>query len=200
MSKIKICGLKRLEDIRYVNRYLPDYAGFVFAKSKRQIDIKTAATLRENMDNRIKSVGVFINESLGNIELLCKEKIIELVQLHGDEDSEYMQNLKDRTNCKIIKAVRVQQSLSLPESLQIADYLLFDSGAGSGKTFDWNLIRGYKDKPYFLAGGINADNICDAIKTLNPYCTDVSSGAETNGVKDEKKISKIISLVRGCKL
>ncbi|AKL98083.1 phosphoribosylanthranilate isomerase [Endomicrobium proavitum] len=201
MSKIKICGLKRTEDIKYVNKYLPDYAGFVFAPSKRQVSVCAAAELRENMDERIKSAGVFVNEDIKNIELLCKEKIINLVQLHGDEDDEYIKKLKDAVDNEIIKVVKINSQFSILNSQlpSNADYLLFDSGAGSGKTFDWDLIKDYK-KPYFLAGGINLDNVCDAVKTLSPYCIDVSSGVETGGVKDEKKISKIISLVRGCRL
>ena len=197
MTKIKICGLKREEDIKYANEVKPDYIGFVFAGAKRKIDFVTAAKLKKLLDKDIKSVGVFVNEGIGNIARLCDEGTIDLVQLHGDEDEAYICKLKERVKNKIIKAVKIQSSKL--EELKVqssnADFILFDSGSGSGKIFDWNLIKGY-DKPFFLAGGLNKDNLAKALKMLNPWCVDLSSGVETDGLKDFEKIKEVIKIVR----
>jgi phosphoribosylanthranilate isomerase len=194
VSKIKICGLKRKEDIEYVNLAKPDYAGFVFAGVKRKIDFKTAARLRSLLNKNIESVGVFVNEPIENISAFCKDKIIDIIQLHGDEDGQYIDALRRKVGNEIIKAVKIQQGI-MSEDISKADFILFDSDAGCGKTFDWNLIQGY-DKPFFLAGGLNKDNMEKALKTLNPYCVDLSSGVETDGVKDFGKISEIVKIVR----
>ncbi|MDR2191404.1 MAG: phosphoribosylanthranilate isomerase [Endomicrobium sp.] len=206
MVKVKICGLKRKEDIEYVNLTKPDYAGFVFAGVKRKIDFKTAEYLRSLLDDKIQAVGVFVDEPIENIAALCKADTIDLIQLHGGEDENYIDKLRQKTGAKIIKAVKVEltidggqlnsQTVNFKRLAQSkADFILFDSGAGSGKTFDWNLIKGY-DKPFFLAGGLNKDNIEKAVKTLNPYCVDLSGGVETNGLKDFDKISEIIKITR----
>jgi phosphoribosylanthranilate isomerase len=194
MPKIKICGLKRKEDIEYANQAKPDYAGFVFAGTKRKIDFKTAAHFRSLLDKNIKSVGVFINEPIANIASLCKEKTIDIVQLHGDEDENYIDALRQKIDAKIIKSVNFQFSIFNFQLPSNPDFLIFDSGAGSGKTFDWKLIP-KTDKPFFLAGGLNKDNIEEALK-LKPYCVDLSSGVETGGQKDFDKIIEIVNIVR----
>ncbi|MDR1695275.1 MAG: phosphoribosylanthranilate isomerase [Endomicrobium sp.] len=207
MSKIKICGLKREEDINYVNETKPDFAGFVFAGAKRKIDFKTAEKFKSLLSKDIKSAGVFANEKIENISALHKDKIIDLIQLHGEEGEGYIKELKDKTGAIIIKTVKFRAHFPPPlageglvkregDGLPVkADFLLFDSETGgSGKTFDWRLIKDYP-KPFFLAGGINADNISEALK-LNPYCIDLSSGVETGGAKDFDKIKKIIEIVR----
>ncbi|MCL2484749.1 MAG: phosphoribosylanthranilate isomerase [Endomicrobia bacterium] len=200
MSKIKICGLKREEDIKYVNETKPDFAGFVFAGVKRKIDFKAAEKFKALLNKDIKSVGVFVNEPIENIIDLYKSGIIDLVQLHGEEDAEYIKNLKDKIDIPIIKAIRLgchcEEAQCADEAIQGSfDYILFDSvGGGSGQSFDWNLIKDYK-KPFFLAGGISMGNISEALK-LNPYCIDLSSGVETDGVKDFDKIKKIVDIVR----
>ena len=214
MTKIKICGLKRIEDIQYVNETKPDYAGFVFAGTKRKISFEDAARLKSFLDKDIKAVGVFVNEKIDNIIKLCAENVVDFIQLHGDEDEPYIYRLKERMDKPVIKAVKIQSSkfkvtpqVSSPKvligdtsSLKLqssnADFILFDSGAGSGETFDWSLVKRY-DKPFFLAGGLNEDNIEKALKTLSPYCVDLSSGVETDGLKDFEKIKKIINIVRG---
>ncbi len=196
MSKVKICGLRRAEDIDAVNRALPDYIGFVFAPSRRRVDMATAAALKEKLDKRIAAVGVFVNEETDTIISIYRAGIIDAVQLHGDEDDAVIRRLKK--SCPVIKAVGVGDTLpALPAS---ADYLLFDTlsarRGGTGEVFDWKVLKDYKEKPYFLAGGLSEPNITDAMRLLNPFCVDVSSGAETDGVKDAEKIARIVRLVR----
>ncbi|MCA6071736.1 MAG: phosphoribosylanthranilate isomerase [Endomicrobium sp.] len=198
MSKIKICGLKRLEDINFVNVAKPDYVGFVFAGMKRKIDFNTAAKFKSLLDSNMQVVGVFVNEPLDNIVGLCEDKIIDLVQPHGDEDEFYISKLKEKVKQPIIKVVRVKEKICYINTK--ADFTLFDTRSnfeygGGGKVFDWNLIKGYK-KPFFIAGGLNKDNIEKALTELKPYCVDLSSGVETNGVKDLKKIKEVIEIIR----
>ena len=199
MNKVKICGLSRVEDIEIVNRVLPDFIGFVFASSRRRIDIATAAALKKKLDPRIEAVGVFVNEGIDTIAEMHRNKIIDLAQLHGDEDEAYIAKLKERCGCPVIKAVGVGSVLPpLPDG---ADYLLFDTlserRGGTGRTFDWNLLTNYTGLPYFLSGGLDVYNTAEAIKTLSPYCVDVSSGVESDGIKNEKKIGDFVRLVRG---
>ncbi|ROR31848.1 phosphoribosylanthranilate isomerase [Mobilisporobacter senegalensis] len=201
MAKIKICGLTRTKDIMAVNEASPDYIGFVFAKSKRQVNYDTAKELKSYLDPKIKSVGVFVNEDIDNIATLCNEKIIDLVQLHGDETKEYIERLKMKISCQIIKAVRVKESQDIFKIHQMpCDYILLDAYhedqyGGNGISFDWSLIS-IRNKPFFLAGGIHYGNIQKAIKETNPYCIDISSGVETDGLKDPEKIKEIVDLVR----
>jgi len=192
--KIKICGLRRKEDILYANKYLPDYIGFVFAKSKRQVSAAAARELKSMLDPRVKAVGVFVDEDMENVARTLEEKTIDIVQLHGREDQVYIDKLKKLFPAQIIKAVRVDEKFTMPSFR--ADYILFDSGSGgTGKTFDWEKIKGCK-RPFFLAGGLNAENIKQAA-ALKPFCLDISGGVETGGVKDEGKIRQIINIIRG---
>ncbi len=201
MTKIKICGLTRMQDIEYVNEALPDFIGFVFANSRRKVSIDTAVQLKNLLDCRIKAVGVFVNENLSTIKQLCQSGIIDYVQLHGDEDAEYLRTLSQQISKPIIKALRVKDLSSIIAAQQLScDFLLLDTFSdkeygGTGKTFDWKLA-GDVEKPFFLAGGINSCNAKAAIDSSKPYCLDVSSGVETNGVKDRNKIIDIVSLVR----
>jgi phosphoribosylanthranilate isomerase len=199
MVKIKICGIKRLEDIEMVNRYKPDYIGFVFADSKRKVSHELSRELKDNLDSNIISVGVFVDASPEEILMLYDEGIIEIAQLHGLESEEYMKDLKEKTDNKlqIIKAIEISHDTDLLKyDSSSADYLLLDSGKGSGKTFDWNLIRKDLRKDFFLAGGLNSSNILQAIDEVNPYAVDLSSALETNGFKDENKIKEIIEVIR----
>ncbi len=204
MTKIKICGLKRPEDIEYVNQYLPDYAGFVFAGSKRKVTDEQAEELSRKLDGRIIAVGVFVNEPAEHIVNLVKKGIIRVVQLHGDEDREYILKLRENLeeSVKIIKAVRVQNREQILEAEKLpCDYLLLDTWqkdayGGCGKQFDKPLILEDMSKPYFLAGGLAADNIRENIQICHPYAVDVSSAVETDGKKDEKKIQEFIERVR----
>ncbi|MGE4215282.1 MAG: phosphoribosylanthranilate isomerase, partial [Anaerotignaceae bacterium] len=199
-TKIKICGIHRPQDIDFVNEAKPDFIGFVFyEKSHRNITPSQAKNLKAILSNEIQSVGVFVDEDKEFIAKLANENTIDLIQLHGNEDSEYITELKELTNKPIIKAIQIQT----PEDLgkietsfnSDADYVMFDSGKGSGQMFNWS-IAGETDKPIFVAGGLNAENVVDAIEIFKPFAIDISSGVETNKVKDKEKIVEIVDLVR----
>jgi len=198
MSKVKICGLSRAEDIEAVNSALPDYIGFVFAESHRRVDERTAAMLRKGLDERIEVVGVFVNEDIKKVIGLYEDGIIDIVQLHGDEGVDYTSRLRESCGSRIIKTAKVGNILPCPPSN--SDFLLFDSMSadrtGTGRIFDWHLIEGFDRLPYFLAGGLSAANVQDAIGLLSPYAVDVSGGVETRGVKDASKIKEFVDLVR----
>jgi len=196
--KIKICGLSRDEDIAYVNKVKPDYIGFVFAKSKRQVSFKQAQKLKQNLDKDIQAVGVFVDEKIDVIEELVKAQIIDMVQLHGHEDQDDIDQLRTKIHCPLIKAIRIQSSQDLQHYENIDYYLLDGAQPGSGQVFDWQCIQNL-DKPFFLAGGISLDNIEEALK-MPCWGIDVSSGVETEGVKDQKKIEELVRRVRnGCR-
>lgn len=201
MTKIKICGLTRQEDIDIVNEVLPDYIGFVFAESRRRVSPEEAAALKMRLDERIRAVGVFVNADIADIEALCRNSVIDLVQLHGDEDSDYIAALMKKISCPVIKAVRVQSTQQVLDTAALpVDYLLLDTYkkdayGGTGTVFDYKLIPKL-DKPFFLAGGLNAGNIKEAM-AASPYCLDISSGVETDGVKDGAKIREIVGTIRG---
>lgn len=201
MTKIKICGLTRKEDIESVNRWLPDYIGFVFCESRRQVTPEQAGLLKAGLDSRIKAVGVFVNEPVISIVKLCNTGVIDVVQLHGDESEEYIRELKNQIDCPVIKAVRVKSAEQIWQAEKLScDLLLLDTYqkeqyGGSGKTFDYSMIP-FLQKRFFLAGGLENSNIAQAIEKCNPYGVDISSGLETDGLKDENKIRQIIQTVR----
>ncbi len=198
MVKIKICGLKRLEDIEMVNRYKPDYIGFVFADTKRKVSHELASELKANLDSDIISVGVFVDAPKDEILKQFNEGTIEIAQLHGSESEDYIIDLKESTNneLKIIKAIEMSEDTDLLSyDSSNADYLLLDSGKGSGKTFDWRLIRKDLKKDFFLAGGLNSENIAGAIEQFNPYAVDLSSSLEVDGFKNEDKIKEIMEII-----
>ena len=197
MTKIKICGLTRQCDIDAVNREKPEYIGFVFAKSRRQITATQAAALRKTLSPEITPVGVFVNETIENILSLVNNTVIDAIQLHGSEDEQYIQKLKKLTNKPVIKAIGVENKGDVQKrSNTSADYLLLDyKSGGTGQMFDWNLI-GETQLPYFLAGGLTTENVEEAITKTTPYAVDVSSGVETNGTKDSEKIKDFIKKVR----
>jgi phosphoribosylanthranilate isomerase len=198
MSKVKICGLGRIEDITAVNSALPDYIGLVFANSRRRIDETTAAVLKERLDARITAVGVFADQDIETIAGLYHRGVIDMAQLHGDEDDGYIARLKERSGCPVIKAVGIGGLL--PPLPLNADYLLFDTlsaqRGGTGIAFDWSVLKDFDGPPFFLAGGLTAQNVCAAVKALAPFCVDVSSGVETNGAKDADKIHEFARAAR----
>ena len=201
VTKIKICGIRTFKDIEYINEAQPDYIGFVFAKSKRRVDFNLAYILKTELNQHIQAIGVFVNEDIEFIAKLCDRNIIDIVQIHGDENEEYISALKKAVYKPIIKAVRVKERMDT--IYNDIDYTLFDTYnkaeyGGTGESFNWNMIKGYK-KPFFLAGGLNNSNVVDAIHSAHPYCVDISSGVETNGVKDRQKIIDIVNLVRSVK-
>ncbi len=198
MTAIKICGLTTQQDILSVNEALPDYIGFVFAPSKRQISLQKAVQLKQMLSPSIKAVGVFVNETQQNITSIVQKDIIDIVQLHGQETEQYIQTLKKSITVPIIKAISVKTKQDILQwQTTCADYLLLDNGiGGSGKTFDWSIIETIQiQKPYFIAGGLNIQNIITALQKC-PFALDVSSGVETNGQKDKQKILEITKCVK----
>ncbi|MDR2156809.1 MAG: phosphoribosylanthranilate isomerase [Clostridiales Family XIII bacterium] len=191
--KVKICGIRREADVSFVNACLPDYVGFVFAESARRVTAKEAARLKSLLDPRIQSVGVFVREAPENIVALCEAGIISSVQLHGDESEEEVAALKRRIPVPLIKAISLSRDAVRDT---VADFLLLDSArAGSGTLFNWDLI-GQIPRPFFLAGGLTPDNAAEAAGKVRPYALDVSSGVETGGVKDLRKIQDFLEAVR----
>ena len=197
MTKIKLCGLSREEDITVANMLKPDFVGFVFAKkSKRHVSRDKAAILKRNLDPEILSVGVFVDDAPEIVAGYLEDGLIDIVQLHGNEDNAYIETLRKYTAKPVIKAFRVREEKNLSEAeASSADYVLLDSGAGDGKTFDWSLIREF-NRPYFLAGGLTPDNVAEAIAILKPFAVDVSSGIETDGIKDAAKMKNFVNAVR----
>ena len=195
MTKIKFCGLSRPCDIDFANEIMPDYAGFVFfERSRRNVTFEQAERLKKILNPEIKTVGVFVNETPEKI--LSFSKILDLIQLHGNENEVYIENLRKLTSKTIIKAFKINSADDVKKSLKSpADYIMFDSGQGTGKNFDWDLIKNVS-RPYFLAGGLDIENVKDAIKSLNPFAVDVSSGIEINGFKDKSKMTAFAAAVR----
>lgn len=195
--EIKLCGLRREADIQAANELLVNYIGFVFAKnSKRYITPDNAASMRRQLLPRIKAVGVFVDEDVKNVAELLNSNIIDIAQLHGNEDEEYIKRLRVLTDKPIIKAFKIKAREDLVGiASSSANYVLLDSGSGSGSVFDWDLIKSV-ERPYFLAGGLNAGNIEEAIRTLRPYAIDVSSGIEINGYKDIRKMTEFVEKAR----
>ena len=208
--KIKTCGLFSEEDINYANKLKPNYIGFVFAESKRKVKVEEACNLKNKLDKEIKAVGVFVNDNFDFILNLIKDKIIDIIQLHGSEDNDFIDNLKIKTNSKIIKSVTVENENSILESVNIfSDFILLDNfKCEVGKTFNWNYLKeafklnkNFKNifnEKYFLAGGLNKENINEALK-FNPYCVDLSGGLETDGIKDFDKMKYIINITKNYK-
>ncbi|MBR1591857.1 MAG: phosphoribosylanthranilate isomerase [Ruminococcus sp.] len=189
MTKIKMCGMCRIEDIEYANKILPEFVGYIFAeKSRRYISPEKAVKFTEILDSRIIPVGVFVNADMNFISDIADRNIIEFIQLHGDEDDNYISSLRNITSKPIIRAfkIRNREDIERAENSQ-ADIVLLDSGEGSGHLFNHELIKDIS-RPYILAGGLNPENIGGIIRKLNPYAADVSSGIETDGIKDFNKM------------
>ena len=193
--KIKFCGLFREEDIEYVNKLNPDYIGFVFAKSKRQITKEKAIDLKNKLKSNTKFVGVFVDEDIEKIIDLLSNGVIDIAQLHGNEREEDINNIKNKSKKQVIKAIRVTTSEDIESwKNSCADFLLLDNGQGTGKTFDWNNIKNL-NRPFFLAGGLSIDNIKEAIEKVSPMAIDISSGIESNGVKDYEKMKEVMKIL-----
>lgn len=198
MTRIKLCGLQSLNDVTAANAVQPDYIGFVFAKtSKRFVIPQTAEQLRKKLDRKIAVVGVFVNEPVEIVAALLNKGTIDMAQLHGNESEEYITLLRKKTDKKLIKAFSVNEAKNLQGVYSCsADYILLDSGSGgTGKSFDWNLLQDF-GRPYFLAGGLNINNVSEAVSRLHPYAVDVSSGVETDGRKDDAKMAAFVNAVR----
>lgn len=196
MSRIKICGLSRIEDIEYVNCAKPDYAGFVinFPKSHRNVPLGRLVELSHMVDKDIKKVGVFVNQEAKEIARIAEMAELDYIQLHGNEDETYIEYIKNITKVPVIKAFVIKEKEDVRKAkASKADYILLDSGQGSGQDFDWRLLEEI-DRDFFLAGGISTENIETALRNVKPYAVDVSSGVETSGIKDIKKIMDIVQL------
>lgn len=199
--KIKICGLSRTEDIEAVNEVQPDYIGFVFTQgSKRYVTPRQAAVLKSRLSPGIEAVGVFVDDSLERILQLVYQQVIDVVQLHGNENVEFAKELKCRFDVPVVKAVSMTKD-TFKEELRLwehscADYLLLDSGGGgTGTRFDYGRITN-PARPFFLAGGLTPENVAEAARQVQPYAVDISSGVETDGKKDRDKIKEAVRRIR----
>ncbi len=196
-TKCKLCGLTRPADIAAANALMPEYIGFVFApQSRRYLTPAQAAELKRQLAPGIAAVGVFVNEAPETVADLLNRDIIDAAQLHGGEGEDYIQHLRTLTDKTILQAFKIATPQDVKRAEQsTADFILLDSGAGSGTTFDWALLRSIR-RPYFLAGGLDAQNVADAIRALHPYAVDVSSGIEKNERKDAEKMATFVAAVR----
>ena len=216
-QKVKMCGISKVETISAVVEAKPDYMGLVFASSKRQVTVDQAKTLVEELhkqyatrynsgaeqstNDEIKTVGVFVNETLDNLITIAKEVNLDAVQLHGDEDEAFIKALKEKTDVEVWKAVQIRSSTDAEAWIDSsADMLLFDAyhkdeRGGTGEVFDWSCLDEF-ERPFMLAGGIDSTNVARAIRTVRPYGIDISSGIETDGVKDNEKIKAFTNIVR----
>lgn len=195
--QIKICGLFRPQDVDYVNEALPDYAGFVFWKKSRRLVTKDQArSMRERLDKRIHTVGVFVDEDPKMICELLHEGILDIAQLHGKETEEVVRSIKNKTGKPVWKAaiVRSAEDVEVWQD-SLADCLLFDGGMGSGEAFQWEFLSGI-NRPFFLAGGMDRERILEAKSLPGLVGIDISSGVETDGIKDREKILQIVRCVR----
>ena len=207
--KVKMCGISKVETIPAVVEAKPDYMGLVFAPSKRQVTVEQAKILIEELHKQcinhydtkvVKTVGVFVNETLDNLVRIADTANLDAVQLHGDEDEAFIQSLKERTNVEIWKAVQIRSAADVEKWIDSsADILLFDAyhkdeRGGTGEVFDWSSLDAF-ERPFMLAGGIDSTNVARAIRTVRSYGIDISSGIETNGVKDDEKITAFTKIV-----
>lgn len=196
--KVKLCGLRRAEDIAFANEAKPDYIGFVFApKSRRAVTAVEAKALREQLSAGIIPVGVFVNQPVELVAQLLNDGVIDWAQLHGQEDEDYLAALRKLTAKPILQAFRVETQADVVRAVaSSADGILLDNGAGgTGETFDWSLVRGCA-RPFFLAGGLTPENVAEAIAQVRPYAVDTSSGVETAGWKDREKMRRFVQAVR----
>jgi phosphoribosylanthranilate isomerase len=214
ITKIKICGLKRFEDIEFVNRLIPDYVGFVFAKSKRQVSWKLAVELAAGLNKKIKTVGVFVDEEPEKVRIIAEDLKLSVIQLHGKEDRRYVEEFGDfevwkskgidvsTEECEYSKLLEENQKKLNELSEYPIDKILFDSSVkgvtgGTGTSFNWDIVNRLKiNRPLILAGGLTSQNVEEAILKTQPYAVDVSGGVETEGVKDFEKIKDFIEKVR----
>ena len=197
MTKIKLCGMMRPADVKAARDLGADYAGFVLTEGfRRSVVLGTFCELQSFLiGSKAKAVGVFVNEPLENI-LTNYAEMLDLIQLHGNEDNAYIRALKQETGLEIIKAFRIGSEADLAQAAEsAADHILLDSGTGTGKVFDWSLLRDFR-RPYFLAGGLTPENAGEAVRLLHPFAVDTSSGTETNGQKDPEKLRAFVRAVR----
>jgi len=197
MTRVKFCGLRTEADVDAVNRLRPDFAGFVLSAGyRRSVSEERAGRLRALLDPAVRAVGVFVDEPLERIAGLLGSGLIDCAQLHGSEPDAYIEELKSVSQRPVIKFFALRSKGDAERAAACpADYVLLDSGTGTGQTFDWRLAQEV-ERPFFLAGGLTADNVAEAIRSCRPYAVDVSSGIETGGVKDFKKMAAFMAAVK----
>lgn len=198
MTKIKLCGLRRICDVEAANELKPEYVGFVFApKSRRYVSVGEAERLRSVLHSEIQAVGVFVDEKIETVAKFLETGLIDVAQLHGSETEKYIAQLRTYTDRPIIKAFQIDTEQDADKAQRSsADFVLLDSGkGGTGTVFDWKLAQSIH-RPYFLAGGLGIGNVEKAARTLVPYAVDVSSGIETDGQKDQNKMAAFVAAVR----
>ena len=197
MTKVKICGMRRPEDLRYANERGPDMIAFVFWKpSKRYVGPDVASELRSMLDDGIIPVGVFVDEDPRVVAEIANDGTVDMVQLHGVEDEEYIHGLRKLTDVPIIRTFCVRSEEDLVRASESsADMVLLDNGKGTGQTFDWTLMRDL-ERDFILSGGLSASNVSDAVRKFHPYAVDVSSAVETDGFKDRSKMEQFIDAAR----
>ncbi len=197
MTKIKLCGMRRVIDIQTANTLKVEFIGFVFwTKSKRMVTPEEAAELKSILSPDIAAVGVFVDEKAETVAELLNRGTIDIAQLHGSEDEAYVRHLRTLTRKPLIQVFRIREQKDLEAAAcSSAESVLLDAGKGDGITFDWNLLRDFT-RPYFLAGGLTPENVSAAIDQLHPYAVDISSGIETNGIKDAEKMTAFVKAVR----
>ncbi|MDO4182022.1 MAG: phosphoribosylanthranilate isomerase [Coriobacteriia bacterium] len=196
--RIKCCGMFRPEDIVAVNAALPDYCGFVvnFPKSHRSVTPQQCAALKAQLDPAVKAVGVFVDEDPQVVAALVNKGVLHVVQLHGHETADYMQQLRGLCKAPLIKAYKIRNAADVQEAnASTADMVLLDNGYGTGEQFDWSQAAGIQ-RPFMLAGGLTCENLAAAIDALHPWGVDLSSGLELNKVKDAELIARAVSVVR----
>jgi phosphoribosylanthranilate isomerase len=199
LTKIKLCGMMREEDIKAANKAKPDYIGFIFADFDRHyLTREKAADLKKLLDPSILAVGAFVDAPVEMVIERLNSGLIDVAQLHGKEDHAYVQKVKEETGKTVLKSMGVTGPESIAEIVQSnADFILLDTPGGcTGKQFDWSLLTNI-NRPFFLAGGLNEENVQEAVKKFHPYAVDISSGAETNKQKDPEKMKRLVQLVRG---
>ncbi len=206
MVKVKLCGLKRVEDVFAVNRAQAEYAGFVFAKSRRQVTPMLARALRRSLNDSVTPVGVFVNSPVEETAAIAQWSGMKVVQLHGDEDASYVRTLRSLlpSDFEIWKAAHVRGTADIETAAATGpDKLLLDAfspsvAGGTGEAFNWNVLKGCEmPLPFMLAGGLMPENVAEAVRRIRPYGVDVSSGVETDGVKDPEKMERFVLAAHG---
>jgi len=204
MARVKICGIKNMEEVKLINRYRPDFLGFIFAESKRRVSIEEAKILCNAIENGIRKVGVFVNEGFDNALYTADYCGLDVVQLHGDEGPELLQEYM-RSPFEVWKVIRVKDINDITKIRDFtSDRVLLDTFSetaygGTGKTFDWDLaLEAKKYKSIILSGGLNVQNVAEACRLVKPYAVDASSSLEENGFKTEEKVAEFIKQVRSC--
>ena len=196
-----MCGITSLEDINTINELLPEYVGFVFyEKSKRYITPDKAKELKLKLDKRIQAVGVFLHEKAEAMAALASDGVIDMIQAHGCEEPEFVREIKKLTDVPVIQAFKTNKKEDILRAVESpAEYILVDSSLGSGEMMDIEILKDFP-RPFFLAGGLDPENVSTVIDAVHPEVVDVSSGIETDGKKDPEKMRAFMQAVKGTQI